>query len=602
MVMGAEKFLENTQSFVFNHPIETKGMDRLMKILAVIPARGGSKGIPRKNVRLMAGKPLIAYAIQNAKSCPLIADTVVTTDDEEALSIAKIYGADAIARRPGLAGDDVTLDPVVYDALLQMEGKNACTYDAVVTLQATSPLLKASTLTHALEEFQKDGKDTYISASNQAHLSWGKEGGRYFPNYQERKNRQSLPPHYVEAGAFLITRRRCISAGSRIGASVSIYEIGEEEAVDIDTPRDWAICEHALCKKRVVFRADGYRKLGMGHIYHCLTLAYRMAGHEIMFVTKHSCREGYERLKDSHFPVHAIGEEEEFYAFLEGWRPDVVVNDCLNTTKEHILRLKGLAGKVVTIEDLGEGAYYADAVVNALYHEENPSPNRFVGADYVCIRDEFLIHKPKKFSEEARNVLVMFGGTDPSNLTGKIYGMAEKLLMCLKGQEPGALPETEENPQAKNQEPGTGGSVRGTMPEIHFIIGKGYPAAENGISTKAGKNIFIHTDVKNVAEYMEQADLAFTSQGRTVFELAAMGVPAIVLAQNEREQLHTFAQMGNGFLNLGLGREATEETILSTFRWLARTPQIRKEMRELMLKNHLEKGTERVLDIILKDR
>lgn len=577
-----------------------------MKVLAVIPARGGSKGIPRKNVRLMAGKPLIAYALQNAQSCPLITDTVVTTDDEEAISIARIYGADAIARRADLAGDDVTLDPVVYDALQKMEEKNACTYDVVVTLQATSPLLKKSTLTRALEEFKKDSKDTYISASNQAHLSWGWDGEKYFPHYQARKNRQGLPPHYVEAGAFLITKRHCITAQNRIGASVSIYEIGEEEAVDIDTPRDWAICEHVLQRKRVVFRADGYRELGMGHIYHCLTLAYRMAGHEIIFVTNRSHREGYERLKESYFPLHAIETEEEFYAFLEGYRPDVVVNDCLNTAKEHILRLKGLAGKVVTIEDLGEGAYYADAVVNALYHEAAPSPNHYVGADYVCIRDEFFIHKPKRFSEEIRNVLVMFGGTDPSNLTGKIYGLAEQLFQCLQRQEPGkAMQQTGNQGQEPQRAalPIEGGEQgQELQPEIHFIIGKGYPAAENGIFAKPEQNIFIHTDVKNVAEYMEQADLAFTSQGRTVFELAAMGVPAIVLAQNERERLHTFAQMEHGFLNLGLGAEVTEETILSTFRWLARTPQIRKEMRELMLKNHLEKGTERVLDIILKDR
>ena len=558
-----------------------------MTVLAVIPARGGSKGIPRKNVRLMAGKPLIAYALQNAQSCPLITDTVVTTDDEEAISIARVYGADAIAREAALAGDHVTLDPVVYDALLKMEEKNACTYDAVVTLQATSPLLKGSTLTRALEEFQKGGKDTYISASNQAHLSWGKEGEQYFPHYQERKNRQSLPPHYVEAGAFLITKRSCITPRNRIGASVSIYEIGEEEAVDIDTPRDWAACEHTLQRKRVVFRADGYRELGMGHIYHCLTLAYRMVGHEIMFVTNRRHREGYERLKDSYFPLHAIEQEEEFYTFLEGYHPDVVVNDCLNTTREHVLRLKGLAGKVVTIEDLGEGACYADAVVNALYHEPAPGPNHYAGADYVCIRDEFFIHRPKGFSSEIRNVLVMFGGTDPSNLTGKVYGMAEKLLGCLKGL---------------GWEHLRDGGKPAAGPEIHFILGKGYPAAEKGIFTRPEQNIFIHIDVKNVAEHMGQADLAFTSQGRTVFELAAMGVPAIVLAQNERERLHTFAQMENGFLNLGLGAEVTEETILSTFQWLARTPQIREEMRRLMLKNHLEQGTGRVLDIILKDR
>lgn len=88
---------------------------------------------------------------------------------------------------------------------------------------------------------------------------------------------------------------------------------------------------------------------------------------------------------------------------------------------------------------------------------------------------------------------------------------------------------------------------------------------------------------------MKDADLAFTSQGRTVFELSSLGIPSIVLAQNEREQLHTFAQMQNGFLNLGLGKDISTETIESTFGWLVDTEQIRCEMRDLMLKHDLKK-------------
>ena len=98
---------------------------------------------------------------------------------------------------------------------------------------------------------------------------------------------------------------------------------------------------------------------------------------------------------------------------------------------------------------------------------------------------------------------------------------------------------------------------------------------------------------------MQQADIAFTSQGRTVYELASLGVPSIVLAQNERELLHTFAQMPNGFMNLGLGENLSEETIKNTLEWLIETPQIRKEMRELMLKNDLKDGLNREVDLIL---
>lgn len=542
-----------------------------MKILAVIPARGGSKGIPRKNVRLMDGQPLIAYALQNAQKCPLITDIAVTTDDEEAASVAGLYKAEVVERDASLTEDHVTLDPVVYDAVLRMEKRKGYTYDVVITLQATSPMLKSETLDQALREFLADHKDSYISAVNRAHLSWGKSEAGYYPNYKERLNRQQLPPHYVEAGAFLITRRDCMAADSRLGKNITIYEIDPSEAVDIDTPEDWIICERILRKKRIVFRADGYRELGMGHIHHCLTLAYRMTGHEVMFVTNQNCREGYERLKNSFLPIYPIKREEEFYEFLERYKPDIVVNDCLNTTAKHILKLKGLAGKVVTVEDLGEGAFYADAVINALYHVDVPNPNHYVGADYACLRDEFLIHRPKEFSEEIKKVLVMFGGTDPSRLTEKIYNLAEKMK--------------KEIPEG----------------EIHFIIGSVYGSEEHKILSKPQQGIWVHRDVKNVAEYMEWADLAFTSQGRTVFELACMGVPAIVLAQNQREQMHVFAQMENGFLNLGLGSEIEDETILSTFRWLVYTPQIRKEMRELMLRHHLEKGTERVLDIILRN-
>lgn len=542
-----------------------------MNILAVIPARGGSKGIPRKNVRLMCKKPLISYAIQNARSCPLVTDTVVTTDDAEILTVAGMYGAQTIRREPTLAQDDVTLDPVIYDAVLRMEEQNHCHYEIVITLQPTSPLLKSTTLQQALAAFLADTSDTCISVVNRAHLSWKKDGQRFIPNYEKRLNRQQLPADYMETGAFFITKRKFVTQNSRLGDAITVYEIPEREAVDIDTADDWIVCEHALSRKRIVFRADGYKERGMGHIYHCLTLALRMTGHEITFVTMKSHREGYEKLKQSHLPVYGIEQEADFYRFLETYHADLVIHDCLNTTKEQILRLKQLAARVVTIEDLGEGALYADAVINALYHTQAPRPNQYTGADYVCIRDEFLIRKPKPFSEQVTNVLVMFGGTDPSNLTRKIYDLAETL-------------------HRKKPEM-----------ELHFILGCGYDADDHQIVSKPEKNIYIHQDVCNVADYMQQADLAFTSQGRTVFELAVMGVPAIVLAQNEREQLHTFAQMENGFLNLGLGTHVSTCTLLSTFWWLVDTPQIRKEMRTLMLKHQLDQSTDRVLDVILND-
>ena len=108
-----------------------------MKTLVVIPARGGSKGIPRKNVRFMAGRPLISYAISCAKNSKNQFEVVVTSDDEEIKLVASKYGAQIVDRPASLAGDKITLDPVIYQAVEFMETKKGYRYDYVITMQPT---------------------------------------------------------------------------------------------------------------------------------------------------------------------------------------------------------------------------------------------------------------------------------------------------------------------------------------------------------------------------------------------------------------------------------------------------------------------------------
>lgn len=542
-----------------------------MKILAVIPARGGSKGIPRKNVRLMAGKPLIYYAINNAQKCNMISDVAVTSDDEEILAIADNYGAIALHRSPELAKDAVTLDPVIFDAVKQMEERNGYKYDVVVTLQPTSPVLTSQTLKNALENFVETNAETFISAVNKPHLSWGKNEEGYYPLYEKRLNRQQLPPNYLEAGAFLITRREFVTDNSRMGKKISVYEIPESESVDIDAVSDWIVCESVLNRKKIVLRADGYKLIGMGHIYHCLTLAYNLIGHDVMIVTKKGCDEGIRKLETSNMPYTIIEDDDGFFRFLSEYKPDIVVNDCLDTTAEYIKRLKTLCDRVVTIEDMGEGVRYADAVINALYSGEQMEGHIYSGEDYICLRDEFIISSPKEFSPEVKNVIALFGGTDPSNLTSAVFKLAKEM-----------------HPR---------------YPDIKFTIitGLGYDCDKNKISTDPENNITVVKDAKFVSNYMKQADIAFTSQGRTVYEFAAMGVPAVVMAQNEREQLHTFAQMENGFFNLGLGKDVSLDTLERSFEFLVNTPQLRASMRGLMLKHEhrLKGGIQHEVNLIL---
>lgn len=543
-----------------------------MRFLVVIPARGGSKGIPRKNVRLMCGKPLISYSISAALASKYDLDVVVSTDDEEIERIALMYGADVIKRPPELSADHVTLDPVVYHAVTEAVQKNKRNYDAIITMQPTSPLLKPKTLDSAIEYFLENGFDTIISGINRPHLSWTQIEDKYVPLYKERLNRQYLPKHLLETGAFVISRIDFIKENGRFGPNVSIFEVPENESIDIDSPQDWWIAEKELSKKSILIRTDGYSEIGLGHIYRSLLLAYNLIDHDIRFVISSKSDIGLEKIKKSFFPYDLVEDNYEIVDLIEKYNCDILINDILDTDKEYIKCCKKTGVRVVNFEDLGTGADYADAVINDLYEKQNDRQNYYWGSNYYCIRDEFLLAKPADFREDVREVLVIFGGTDPCNLTQRLFDIVK------------SIPETL---------------------NLHytFILGMGYQKSELLINEakEAKLNIDIVQNVKLMTEYMGRADIAISSQGRTMLELASMAVPTILLAQNTRELHHEFGYLQNGFINLGLGNEVEDRTIRETLLWLINSPQIRNQMRNQMLKTDLRNGIKRVMKIILNE-
>lgn len=542
------------------------------KILAVIPARGGSKGIPKKNIRLMAGKPLISYSIETALSSRYDIDVVVSTDDEQISLISEMYGADTIIRPDELAQDNVTLDPVIFHALTTVEQKNHISYDVVITMQPTSPLLTANTFDSAIDYFLTGNYDTVLSCINHPHLAWGYENDKIVPLYKERLNRQYLPKHFLETGAFFISKRDKVTKETRFGENVSVFELPLNESVDIDYPQDWWVAERHLLKKNIILRPIGYKEVGTGHIQRCLQLAHSFIEHNILFVLDEKSDIAVNKIKESFFPYRVIKNEDEIYDIIDEFSCDILVNDMLNTDEDYIRACKRKGVRVINFEDLGSGAEYADVVINDLYEKNNDLPNFYWGSDYYCIRDEFLLANPSKFNSKVQEILVSFGGTDPNNLTLKVFNCIGKI-------------------QKEH--------------DIHFtfILGMGYKNYEQleAMAAKSNLNVSIIRNVPRMSEYMVKADIAISSQGRTMLELARMAVPTILLAANEREQNHEFGYLDNGFINLGLGNQTKEDTIVETLLWLINCPQIRNQIRNQMLKTDLTLGNERVKSLILND-
>lgn len=226
-----------------------------MKILCVIPVRGGSKGIPGKNARNVAGKPLVAWTIEQALNTEYGLDVLVSTDDTDLATIARDTGADVPFLRPAeLAQDTTPTEPVVQHAITHRISENKRP-DAVMLLQATSPVRLPGTLDRAIQQFVSTGVDSLVGVVPQTPFLWhlpSSAGESARPEFvpAERPRRQDLAPNdyfYRETGSLYITRTHVYERdNNRIGGQVGLFVMDESEGIDIDTHIDLRIAEHVL--------------------------------------------------------------------------------------------------------------------------------------------------------------------------------------------------------------------------------------------------------------------------------------------------------------------------------------------------------------------
>lgn len=216
------------------------------EILAIIPARGGSKGIPGKNIKPLAGKPLLAYAIEAGKQSRYITRLVVSTEDEAIAAVATRYAAEVVKRPPELAQDETTMPPVLLQAVtsLELEGY---TPDIVVLLQPTSPLRATRHIDGAIEKFFSGPYDSLLGVTLiYEHRFESDEQDCVVPVEKERKNRQERRPVIIENGSVYITTPKLIKEGKILGDHIGYFPIEKDAAVDIDDPFDFFLAEQSI--------------------------------------------------------------------------------------------------------------------------------------------------------------------------------------------------------------------------------------------------------------------------------------------------------------------------------------------------------------------
>lgn len=529
-----------------------------MRILAVIPARAGSKGIPNKNIRIIGGHPMVYYAICNGLASEKITDVVVSTDSPEVGIIAAQLGAQVKWREEALCGDGVTLDAVVADAVPKGQ------WDYIVTMQPTSPTLRVSTLDRAIQYAMENDLDTVISAINAPHLSWGEKDGRKVPNYRKRLNRQYLPPCYLETGAFVISKASVVTPETRIGHKVDVYELPAEEALDVDTFEDLRSAAAVIEGQRVGIYVNGNNKRGIGHIYRALEIADEFyVKPDIFYDTNQTDPKVFGKTAHHLIPVNGIPE---LFERCREKNYTVFINDILTTSIDYMIGLRSVLpdAKIINFEDDGEGILKADLVFNALY-QRNELPQVHAGEKYYISGKTFLYYEPIPIREQVKRVFISFGGADPRNYS-------DRLLKMVSG------------PEYRQY-------------EFTVVLGRAKHNVNALMEYNRYGNIEVLYDAANMPELMSDCDVGVTSRGRTGYELAMLGIPTISMAQNRREEKHGFVSNENGFTYIGL--DPADEIIESTLRmYLTMSKESRRRFQEKLLSHDLRGGRKRVMGLI----
>ena len=484
------------------------------KFCIVIPALQKDGRIPAKCLRKLNGITLIQRAINTAKRIAREEDILVVTDAEDSKIISERNGVRCCYE------SIIDLSSVhIVEHLRLKHGDIFRQYPILIVFYPVTPLIDEDDLLDGLRVFVEQDADALVTLREERHKLWRKEAGSGCVSgvdlYRPHEKR------FTEIQAFLILKSA--SAASEDGLRRVQPYVLDQKAIEIASYQDWWICEKLLQRKRIVFVVRGGVACGLGHVSRALLIAHEITDHQIFFLCMKQSDLAWQIIVDRGYK--AILQQGTLLDEVLTLKPDLVINDILDSDPGYVLGLKEKGITVVCFEDSGPGADQADLIVNALYENAAPVSDRHLyGQEYFCLRDEFLDSRPQEFTPVVRNLLLTFGGTDPSDFTRKTLDTVWPIC-----------------------------HERGI--KIYIVTGPGYVYKQeltDHIATLPLKDIEFIYATNIMSQVMEKVDIAVSAAGRTVYELAHMRIPAVIMSHHDRENRHTFACEPNGFINIGV--------------------------------------------------
>lgn len=532
-----------------------------MEPVVVIPAVKKNVAFPDDLVKKLAGVTLLQRVIDNAARAFSRPQVHVVTDSEEIRLLCQRLGVTAIYD----AG--LRLDPQDYLAALRPHLAPLAADDDVLLLSPYVPMMGAEELRAAYRKYRESGAELLVPVTRSQAQPFSAAPVGCADIMHDGGSHEVLSA----SQAFAIFRGVLVDAEAARTVKPIPYEIAER-MIEIRSYEDWWLCEKLLNRRRIVFRVIGSSTHGMGHIFRCLALAHEISDHEVRFVCDRESEVAAAKLAGYDYWL-GVYDKSEIEQEIVALRPNLVVNDILDTDAAYVRRLRDQGIRVVNFEDLGSGAAEADLTINDIYEAPVIPGERIVwGHNWFFVRDEFADAHPHRFTDDVTTLLVTFGGTDPSDLTRKALHVVAPYC-----------------------------AARGIR--IIVVTGEGYAhidELEAMIAETLQPNIIYTHATGVISHLMEQAQIAVSANGRTVYELAHMNVPAIVISHHEREDSHHFACEENGFLPLGVHQgAATDQRLLESLTRLVEDRDWRHTLFSRLAKAHFTRNKRKVVERIL---
>ena len=525
----------------------------------LIPARAGSTNISRQNLRLVGNKPLIYYVIKSALK--ITENVYVSTDSYEIKEISKLYGAKIIDRPKNLTKNSSKLEDIALHSLSQICQSN--NYTKCLILNPKYPLIKPTTI-----------KSFFTTLNKKIETIFGYES---YPHHQYKKISSGKIPLLTNEITNCVITEKIVSFNIKSFLKTKKFQspsygikLSENEPLALNSYHDFGILEKTLDRKRILVRVDGSNKIGLGHVHNMLTILNHFRNEEILIVMKSDSNLGQKKFQEHLYNVRIFSKDSELFTIIKKFSPDIIFNDILDTSSDYMKKIKNKKIFTVNFEDLGNGRKYANLVFNPIYHSSQNNSNEFFGPNYACVRDEFRMWTPTKLRRIPTNVVIIFGGLDPTNKTYQIL----KLIY-------------EYNLKDVN---------------YSIIIGSDYKERKNLlrlIYTMKQKNfsITLNQNVDFLSKIFHESDFAITSNGRTVFELGSLHVPMIVIPVNQREKKHTFVEKYHVGNTVKLENESKSKNFLKTFTRMKKL-ETRKKFQNNLKELNLLYGVDRVVNKI----